>query len=253
MKIALIGYGRMGQATERAAQARGHQIIARIDPVAPGADFAEISPEAVEEADICVEFTLPGSAVGNLLRLLELNKPVVTGTTGWQGQLDEVRAAVERTKGALLYGPNFSIGVNLLFRLTKTAAELFKRFEQYDPYVWEIHHSGKADSPSGTAAKLANIVQEGIPRKTKRAMGEMDRPIAPEELSVASVRAGGAPGSHTIGFDGPFDSLTLTHVNRDRENLAQGAVLALEWLAGRSGFYEFDDALQGVLGQIPGS
>jgi 4-hydroxy-tetrahydrodipicolinate reductase len=253
MNIAIIGYGRMGHAVERAAEARGHRIVARIDPEASGADFAEISAAAVADAEICVEFTLPGAVVGNLLRLLELGRPVVTGTTGWQDRLAEVRTAIERTNGTLLHGPNFSIGVNLLFHLTKTAAALFNRFEQYDPYVWEMHHSGKADSPSGTAVRLAEIVQAGIPRKTRLATGSLDRRIALDELSVASVRAGGAPGSHTVGFDGPFDSLTLTHVNRDRESLAQGAILALEWLAGRSGFYDFNDALEDLLRTSPPS
>ncbi|MBN1518443.1 4-hydroxy-tetrahydrodipicolinate reductase [Candidatus Sumerlaeota bacterium] len=253
MKLALIGYGRMGRALHETAMQTGHEIVALIDP-APnaGAMFKSIEAEAVAEADVCLEFTAPQSAAENLLRLIELGKPTVCGSTGWHSRQDEVHEAVKKNNGALLCAANFSIGVNLFYRIVEHAAGLFDKFADYEPYVLEHHHSGKADAPSGTALQLAEIVRGAIDRKTALALERLDRKLKPEEISVAAVRAGGQPGLHTVGFDGPLDGITLTHANRDRVSLAHGALLAAEWLQGRKGCFEFNDAIDEILNSARG-
>jgi 4-hydroxy-tetrahydrodipicolinate reductase len=247
MKIALVGYGRMGRAVERVAAEFGHEVVARIHRSAPDAGSREITPKALAGAEICVEFTHLSAAVDNFRRLLALNLPIVTGTTGWLDDLDQVREMVEQTGGAFLYAPNFSIGVNLFYLIADMAAQLVDKFPDYDPYVSEIHHSGKADSPSGTGLRLAEILSTRIARKQKLAMGSVDRKIEPEELNVVSIRTGGVPGTHTVGFEGAYDSITLQHANRGRESLALGTIRAVEWLAGRRGFYEFGEVISEML------
>lgn len=244
MKIALIGYGRMGRMIEGIALEKGHQVPVKIDPAAKDATHASITPESLAGIDVAVEFSTPQTVMGNIGRALELGAPLVVGTTGWLGRLEEVRALVDARKGKLVYGANYSIGVQLFYRIVAEAARLMDGFPQYDVAGFEAHHNQKSDSPSGTAKTLASIVMENVKRK-KALVGDClsDRRIDPSELHFASLRVGAVPGTHTIMFDSVPDTIELTHVARSREGFARGAVMAAEWLlsSGRAGLVSVDD------------
>jgi len=247
MRLALIGYGKMGKILEALAASRGHEIVAIVDPEVPGAGFRRLTAKAVEAAEVCLEFTGPHAAAGNLLRLCQLGKRVVVGTTGWYERLDEVAAVVAKRKAAVVYGANFSIGVNLFYRLVERAAELFGSLEDRDLYVAETHHRAKADAPSGTAKKLAEIVLSKS-RSKKRTVQNLDDPIAADQLQVVSTRAGWVTGIHRLGIEGPHDSIVLEHQARSREAFADGALRAAEWLTTAApGLYRFEDILDAML------
>lgn len=220
MKIAIVGYGKMGRMVERAAEASGHAIHARIDA---GDDLA-----LAAGADAAIEFTEPRAAVANIVRLAELGVPVVSGTTGWLDSLGDVTAKIEQQRGALVWSANFSIGVNLFARLVETAAGLFADHPGYEAWAWEIHHSAKKDAPSGTLKQLTGAM---------RAAGYTRR------IDESSSRAGAVPGTHEIGFDAAEDTITLRHTARNREGFARGAVKAAEWIRGKQGVYEFRQIL----------
>jgi 4-hydroxy-tetrahydrodipicolinate reductase len=249
MKIALIGYGRMGRMIEGIAKEKGHQVVSSIDPVSPGAGFAEISSEALSGAQVAIEFSTPKAAVGNIEAALKLGIPLVVGTTGWLGRLDEVRAMVERNGGRMVYGSNYSIGVNLFYKIVEEAARLMNGFPMYDVGGFEAHHNQKADSPSGTAKSLAAILLRNIERK-KTLVGDClaERKIEPSELHFASLRLGAVPGTHTVSFDSGADTIELTHTARNREGLAAGAVMAAEWLlsSGRTGLVPVEEMFAGL-------
>lgn len=255
MKLALIGYGKMGRIIETLATARGHEIVAIVDPAArtgAGAGGATVSrrltAKIVEPADVCIEFTGPSAAVGNLLRLCQLGKRIVTGTTGWFQHLDEVEAAMKKHNGAVLYGANFSIGVNLFYRLVARAAELFGSLADRDIYVSETHHRAKADAPSGTARRLAEIVLAHSRAKKRLAPPALDGAIAPDQLQVVSTRTGWVTGIHRVGIESPHDSITLEHRAHSREGFAEGALLAAQWLlTAPPGLYRFEDVLDELL------
>jgi len=247
MRLALIGYGKMGKVLESLAAERGHQIVAIVDPTMPGAR-ARLTPEAVAPAEVCLEFTHPAAAADNLLRLTEWGKPIVTGTTGWLARLDEVTAVVARRGNALVWGANFSVGVNLFYRLVARAAELFGALDDRDFYIMEAHHRAKADAPSGTARRLAEILLERAAAKTVPAPPALDRAIRPDELQTVSVRAGWITGTHRVGIEGPHDTIVLEHTARSREGFAAGAIKAAEWLpSAPPGLYRFEDVLDRIL------
>jgi 4-hydroxy-tetrahydrodipicolinate reductase len=216
MKIALFGYGKMGHMIEEAAARHQLEVVCIIDPIA--GNRGELS-----SADVCIDFTQPDAVIDNVRRCASAKKPVVIGTTGWYTKLDEVRAIVETSDIGLIYGSNFSIGVNLMFKLVERAGELFKSFEMYDPFLEEAHLKFKMDAPSGTAFSLKKIVE-----------GELGRTVP-----TASTRAGYIPGTHTLGFDSEVDTLTITHTARSRAGFAEGAIVAAKWIVERKGFYEF--------------
>jgi 4-hydroxy-tetrahydrodipicolinate reductase len=182
--------------------------------------------------DAAVDFSVGAAVPDHVRAAVQAGVPLVEGTTGWAPQLDEVRRIVERGKGALVYGANFSIGVNLFYRVVATAAQQLSRDPSYGAFIEEAHHIRKKDAPSGTALKLKDIVAKSFP----------------EGVSVASTRAGHIPGTHRVGFDGIADQITLTHVARSREGFAAGALLAARWIAGRRGVYEFAEVLDEMLG-----
>ena len=227
MKIAIVGYGKMGRMIERVATARGHEIIARFD-IDNNVGGAGLTPEALAGVDVAIEFSTPDTAVENIKRLADLRVPVVVGTTGWYGHLDEVKRFVAEHNSALVYSANFSIGMNLFFRIVKEASALFARHAEYDPFLVEAHHKFKKDAPSGTALTLANLMRESY--------GER----APEAVAI---RAGHIPGTHEVGFDSEADTVTLTHTARSREGFAAGATLAAEKIVGRQGVFEFAELL----------
>ncbi|OIO64511.1 4-hydroxy-tetrahydrodipicolinate reductase [Candidatus Woesearchaeota archaeon CG_4_10_14_0_2_um_filter_57_5] len=250
MRIAVIGYGVMGHIIADCARKRGHDVVATIDPVAADATHKDIA-SGVKDAEVCIDFTHPTAAVGNIKAVMAAGKRLVIGTTGWYGQLDEVKPLV---KTALLYSPNFSIGVNIFFRMVSGAAQLFNPFPDYDVYSYELHHTRKADSPSGTGKRLGELLLAGLDRKDTLIFDKLDRPRKDNELHVASVRAGNIPGTHVVGFDSDVDSIEMVHTAKNREGFALGAVIAAEWILDKKGVFSIDDLMDDVLrGRMPSS
>lgn len=236
MKIALAGYGKMGHMIEAAAKLRGHDVVATIDISAPDASVrvssaAELA-DVVEKcgADGVIEFTHPTSVLENIRALVPMGIPVVVGTTGWMDKLDEVISLVKSSNGSLFYSSNYSIGVNMFYRMVKNAATLMAQYEEYDVAVWEAHHRQKADSPSGTALDIAKLIMEANPGKNEMIFDAFHERPQNNQLHVSSTRIGSVPGTHTVYFDSAVDSIELTHTARNREGLAMGSVRAMEWL-----------------------
>lgn len=224
MKLALLGYGKMGQMVERTAEGEGIEVVAVVDPAAG-------SRGSPGDADVWIDFTEPGAVIDNIRAAAAARVAMVVGTTGWYDRLEEARSVVEESGIGFVYSSNFSVGVNLMFKVTKYAAELFSRFPSYDPYIEEAHHKFKKDAPSGTAVFLKRIVGSQYNR----------------EVPTASTRAGYIPGRHVVGFDSEADTLTLAHVARSRAGFVAGALLAARWIVGVSGFYEFSEIIEAQL------
>jgi 4-hydroxy-tetrahydrodipicolinate reductase len=233
MRIALIGYGKMGHEIEAAALEQGETIASTFDVGNP-VDVASLA-----DADICIEFSTPQTVLQNIRVALEAKKDIVVGTTGWYSHLPEIRPLVKHS--GLLYSPNFSIGVNMLFRIVGFAAEMMNNAPSYDPYIHEWHHRQKADSPSGTALKLAEILLAKVARKSKVETARVDGKIDPGALHVSSTRVGTMPGTHIVGFESDADSIEIKHVAKSRRGFAIGAVRAAQWLKGKKGIYTMDD------------
>ena len=219
--LAIVGYGKMGHLIDQLAPEYGFTVSARVDI---GRE------EQINGADVAVEFSVPSSVAGNVAKVAALRIPMVVGTTGWADHLAEVQAIVAKYDSALVWSPNFSIGVNVFTRLVSEAAGLLKNENEYGAWAWEIHHITKKDAPSGTLIKLVEQM---------KAAG-YDRPI-----DAGSNRAGAHPGTHEIGFDSAADTITLRHTARSREGFARGALKAAQWIIGRKGFFEFSDVLFG--------
>jgi 4-hydroxy-tetrahydrodipicolinate reductase len=220
MKLAIVGYGKMGRLIEQLAPEYDFTIHSRIDE---HDDFREVAG-----ADVAVEFTVPHAVMGNVEKLAAARIPVVVGTTAWMAQMDRVRATVQRHDTALVWSPNFSIGVNVFSRLVREAARLLANEPQYGAWAWEIHHESKTDDPSGTLVHLV----EG-----------MRAAAYARHIDVSSNRAGTHPGTHEIGFDSPADTITLRHSARSREGFARGALKAAQWIVGKKGVFEFSETL----------
>jgi 4-hydroxy-tetrahydrodipicolinate reductase len=251
MRVSIIGYGAMGQMVERAARAGGHAIAAIVDPVAAAAPGRYKTIAEVEDlGDAAVEFTRPDTAAANITALAGRGIPTVAGTTGWHDRLGEVTRAVEAAGGALLWSSNFSMGVNLFYRIAWYAAELFNSFPEYDAGGCEVHHNHKLDSPSGTAKTLVKGVLARLDRKRGAVWETLNRRPEPDELHFPSLRLGSAPGTHRLLFDSPADTIEITHTARSREGFAAGAVRAAEWLTAcpRRGVFTVDDMLRELLG-----
>ena len=229
MRLALIGNGAMGRLVAARASAGGHEVGAVVSSREAGMSAAELAG-VLRGHDAAVDFTTAEAVARNVEACALAGVPLVEGTTGWQGRAAEVRASVEREGGALLYGANFSVGVQVFYRVVARAAELLRAFD-YDPFIEEAHHSRKRDAPSGTALRLREIVASEFAR----------------DFSVASTRAGHIPGTHRVGFDSLPDQITLTHAARSREGFAAGALLAARWIRGRRGVYEFSEAFDEII------
>ncbi len=232
MKLALVGYGKMGRMIEAVALERGHEIVSIIDPKA---FHKQITQESLGLADLCIDFTTPDSVVTNVRAYAALKKNCVVGTTGWHEQLSIVKGLVDQAGIGLLSSPNFSLGVQLFMRLVAGAGRLFDRFPEYEVALFEAHHNQKLDRPSGTARSLAELLK-----------AEMSRYATGAELEISSQRCGSIPGTHSLTFDSPADTITLTHTARSRRGLAEGAVIAAEWLQMRKGFFTMDDILENL-------
>ncbi len=242
MRLALLGYGRMGKEVERVARIRGIEIVSIIDPnVKPGGIFhTEITKESVKDADVVIDFTSPSSAIANIKKVSSLKKNMVVGTTGWSDNLEEAKKSVKESKTGLIYSSNFSLGVNAYFMIVEQAAKIFNKLEEYDVYGYELHHNQKVDSPSGTAKTTADILLSNIARK-KKLVCHADGKIAPHELSFGSVRAGSIPGTHVVGFDSDSDSIEIMHAARSRSGFALGSIMAAEWVYEKKGFFSMKD------------
>jgi 4-hydroxy-tetrahydrodipicolinate reductase len=247
MKIAIIGYGKMGKIIERAAINRGHEICSIIDPVVPDAKFKSINEESISAADVCIEFTQPQSVFDNIKNVVNLHKDIVVGTTGWNDKREEVRRIVEEKDVGLVYAENFSLGVNIYFELINHAAKIMNKFCDYDVSGMEIHHKEKIDAPSGTAKTVANILVKSIDRKKTIAFQRGDRKINPDEIDFSSLRLGSVPGTHKVFFDSLSDTIELNHIARNREGFAFGAVIAAEWSIGKKGFISFNELILQML------
>lgn len=243
--LALIGYGRMGKMLEKIAESRGHEIKARIDPHEPGA-VQNIDVGIFTDVDVCLEFTEPSSVVNNIRRVVELGKPVVTGTTGWYEHLEELKAFVLDKDGAVLYASNFSPGIHIFQRIIEEAMRMVNRFEQYDVSIHETHHRYKKDAPSGTASAIARIILDKMDRKTSIIEGDYEGIIPENALQVSSSRCGEIPGFHSVTIDSSADTITLTHTARNREGFALGAVMAAEWLYSKRGFFTMEDVFHDI-------
>lgn len=228
MKIALIGYGKMGKAVENAAKEIGDEIVHRMD-IDENPLEAGFSGDWVRQTEVLVDFSTPQIVNVNVANAVRSGIPIVVGTTGWYDRIGDVRSLVTKSNGACVYASNFSLGVQIFFRLARRAGEIFSRFKEYHPYLTETHHVQKLDAPSGTAISLENILSECY-----------QRPI-----NAVSIRAGHFPGIHIAGFDSAVDTITLEHQARSRSGFARGALFASHWVQGKRGFYGFEDALFG--------
>jgi 4-hydroxy-tetrahydrodipicolinate reductase len=227
-KIALIGYGKMGRMVEDVAIQKGHTIFSKQD---------------IHLADVCIDFSHPSVVLENIQMVAKAGKNLVVGTTGWYDHINQVQTLVEKTKIGFLYAPNFSIGVHLFLKMVSYAASLINQFDEYDVGVIESHHNKKADSPSGTANAICNVLLQNIDRK-KTIVSDGEQ-ISPSTLQVSSLRCGSIPGTHSVLFDSQADTITLTHQARNREGFARGAVSAAEWLQGKKGFFTLEEMIGG--------
>ena len=227
MKLALIGYGKMGRMLEQLAPEYGFTVALILD-VHNNVDGAGITRENFAGIDAAIEFSTPEAAVDNAERLAAISVPLVIGTTGWLHEMDRVKAAVAAGNSAAVWSPNYAVGVHVFFRLVAEAAKLLAGQQEYGSWAWEIHHDTKKDAPSGTLLKLVD---------------EMKRAGYERAIDVSSNRAGRVPGTHEIGFDSAADTITLRHTARSREGFARGALQAARWIVGKRGFYEFSETL----------
>ncbi len=241
MKIALIGYGKMGKEVERVARLRGHAVCAIVDRVDPAATHRELGASCLRDADVAIDFTVPSAVLENIRAVAAAKKSMVVGTTGWYDGMTEAKQVIGSAGTGFIYSSNFSIGVNAFYRIVEAAAKLINKVPEYDVFGYELHHSQKLDSPSGTAKSVAEILLKNIGRKRHAQYEKLDRRINQEELHFASVRAGSIPGTHVVGFDSDADTIELKHTARSRAGFALGAVMAAEWVKGRKGFFTMND------------
>jgi 4-hydroxy-tetrahydrodipicolinate reductase len=242
MKIALIGHGKMGKEVEALARERGI-TIAGIFTGSNNAGGSGLNAASLRDVDVCIDFSTPAAVFASIEAVARCGKDIVVGTTGWADRLDDARKlSVERGIG-LLYASNFSLGMHLFIRIVTEAAQLFDGHPEYDVSVQEVHHRGKADSPSGTALSLAGILLQNVKRKTEIVNGTVHGRIRPEQLHVTSGRVGWVQGDHTVTFDSESDRIELMHSAKNRRGFAHGALLAAEWVKGKKGFFTLNDLI----------
>jgi 4-hydroxy-tetrahydrodipicolinate reductase len=248
MKIAIIGYGKMGQIIARLSEEKKHEVVSTIDPVVETAKFKELNKENLCGADVAIDFTVPGVALSNIDKYINYGVNAVIGTTGWYENLEKIREKVEKSEIGFIWSGNFSLGVNLFFRIIEHSAGLMSNFPAYDVMGYEIHHNRKKDSPSGTMNMIGKILLENLKNKKKIVTEKLTRKISGEEIHLASVRGGSVPGTHVVSFDSEVDTIELKHTARSREGLAEGALKAAEWVKGKRGFYGIEDMMNGIIG-----
>ena len=236
MKIALIGYGKMGKAIEEIAVSRGHEIVLKIDEY----NLAEFNKKNVSSADVAIEFTGPHSAYDNVKKALEFDVPLVCGSTGWLDHLDEIKKLCMERGGSFIYASNFSVGVNIFFEINKKLATLMAHQKDYEVQVTEIHHTQKKDAPSGTAITIAEQILENLKRKKTWVNHVSDNP---KELEILSERIDPAPGIHKIKYSSAVDDIEIIHTAHSRQGFALGAVLAAEHIKDKKGIFSMKDVL----------
>ncbi len=231
MKIALLGYGKMGKAIEKIALSRGHEIVLR--------KTSANNYDGLEKADVAIDFSIPNAAVRNITACFDTNVAVVCGTTGWLAQYEEMATLCALKNGTFIYGSNFSLGVNLFFEMNKYLAKLMSKFDQYKVRMEEIHHTQKLDSPSGTAITLANDII-GHSSYSNWTIGDAKE----DEIHIEAKRIENVPGTHTVVYDSEIDAIEIKHTAHNREGFALGAVIAAEWIAGKKGVFTMKDVLE---------
>jgi 4-hydroxy-tetrahydrodipicolinate reductase len=244
MKIALLGYGKMGKIIERIAMDRRHEIVLKIDLD----NQHELTTENLQKADVAIEFSTPATVLNNITQCFNAGVPVVVGTTGWYDKLEQVKQQSEHNSNALIYATNFSVGVNIFFHVNKILAKLMNGYPYYDVQVEEIHHTQKLDSPSGTAITIAEGIVENLDSKkewlnvlTPDGDETADENVKPDQLLIESFRIDSVPGTHTVLYDSEVDTIELKHTAHNRNGFALGAVLAAEWIQGKKGFHSVND------------
>jgi 4-hydroxy-tetrahydrodipicolinate reductase len=237
MKIALIGYGKMGKTIEQLALEKGYEIVLKVDIQ----NAQTWTNEELKQADVAIEFTQPESAIQNITRCFECGVPVISGTTGWVEKMEEVKVVCKKMEGGFFYASNFSVGVNLFFKLNKILAEMMAAYDSYDISLEEIHHTQKLDAPSGTAITLAEGLLEKITRKSKWVKESANQE---NELPIFSKRIENVPGTHSINYDSEIDSIEIKHTAHSRLGFAKGALMAAEWMNNRKGIYGMEDMLK---------
>ena len=247
MKIAIVGYGQMGRLIKKCAVEKNMEVVSTIDPLHPAATHRELSAEAMEGVDVCICFTQPNAAIKNIEDACRAKKQIVIGTTGWADRMPYVEDLVSKSGIGLVYSSNFSVGVNIYFRLIEQAARVIDKFDMYDISGFEAHHRLKRDSPSGTATTIGKILLKHIGRKKRVTVDKLDRKIAADELHIASLRGGHVPGTHSVLFDSEADTIELKHTARSRMGFAMGAVLASQWILGKKGTYTEADMMRQIL------
>ena len=220
----------MGRLIEAVAVSRGHEIGLIVDEKDANLTVAELS-DKLKGCDAAIDFTVASAVERNVEACMRAGVALALGTTGWNEKRAVIEQIVAENGGSLVFGANFSIGVNLFYKIAEYAAEIFSKFPEYEVFIEEQHHSRKLDSPSGTALKIKSLIEKSLNK----------------DISVAATRAGNIPGTHRVGFDGAADQILLEHAARSREGFASGAVLAAEWIAGKPGFYEFTDVIDEIL------
>ena len=232
MKIALLGYGKMGKVIERIALERGHEIVLR--------KSSSTSYAGLENADVAIDFSLPTSAVANISECLNNGIPVVSGTTGWLEEYSNMVALCEQKNGSFIYGSNFSLGVNLFFELNDYLAKMMSKFKNYSASMEEIHHTQKLDAPSGTAISLA----KGIIENSDYTNWTMDANPKENEISIEALRIENVPGTHSVFYNSEVDTIEIKHTAHSRDGFALGSIIAAEWLVGKKGVFTMKDVLE---------
>lgn len=235
MNIAIIGYGKMGKVIERIATERGHHITVKI--TSQNADF---SPEDLKDVDVAIEFSIPSAAINNIQKCFEAQVPVVVGTTGWMDHLEDVSEKCAQQNGGLFYASNFSIGVNIFFKINQQLAKLMNPHKDYEISMEEIHHTQKLDSPSGTALSIANQILDEMDRKSSWVEAETANS---DQIAIHAKRIADTPGTHSVTYENHIDKIEILHEAKGREGFASGAVLAAEFMAGKNGIYTMNDLL----------
>ncbi|WP_372936234.1 4-hydroxy-tetrahydrodipicolinate reductase [Seonamhaeicola sp.] len=232
MKIALLGYGRMGQTIEKIAISRGHDVVLKIDKDDRDYD--------ITKADVAIDFSLPSAAYGNITNCINNNVPVVSGTTGWLDNYEKAVALCKEKKGAFIYASNFSLGVNIFFELNKTLAKMMSNLSQYNVTMEEIHHTKKLDAPSGTAITLAEGV---IENNANYDAWELNKTNNKTSIPIVAKRIEDVPGTHSVSYKSEVDTINIEHIAHNRQGFALGAVVAAEWLVGKTGVFSMNDVL----------
>ena len=237
MKIALIGYGKMGKTIEQIALSRGHQIVSIVDINNP----EEFQSDNFKSADVAIEFTTPATAFDNYMKSFAAGVPVVSGTTGWLDRIDEIKEKCAKEGKTFFYASNFSIGVNIFFALNKYLAKIMNNFPSYNISMTETHHIHKLDAPSGTAITLAEGILENVDRKERWTLETAEQPT---DLPIHAIREGEVPGIHEVTYESDVDYISIKHDAKSRAGFALGAVVAAEFTAGKKGFLGMDDMLK---------